>query len=78
MVQSLISTWATWGERRREAGLDEGPADQLMEITSSLSNRARRITQIRNQADRHTPPAAAPGKTVPPPAPSAAPSARRR
>ncbi|MFH9562424.1 hypothetical protein [Streptomyces globisporus] len=78
MVHSLIPTWATWGERRREADLDEGPADQLMEITSSLSNHARRITQIRNQAARHTPPAAAPGKTVPPPAPSPAQSARRR
>ncbi|MEW1687415.1 hypothetical protein ACIQOF_27335 [Streptomyces sp. NPDC091265] len=62
-LQSLISTWATWGERRREDGLDD---------------HARRITQIRNQAARHTPPAAAPGMSVPPPAPSAAPSARRR
>ncbi|WP_258050079.1 hypothetical protein [Streptomyces finlayi] len=78
LVQSLITTWATWGERRCEAGLDEGPVDQLMETTSSLSDSARRITQIRNQAARHTPPAAASEKAVPPPAPSAAPSARRR
>ncbi|MGZ2362103.1 hypothetical protein LRE75_36510 [Streptomyces sp. 372A] len=79
LVQSLISTWATWGKHRREVGLDEEPADQLMEITSSLSDHARRITQIRNQAARHTPsPSAAPGRAVPPPAPSTAPSARRR
>ncbi|MFD5443771.1 MULTISPECIES: hypothetical protein [Streptomyces] len=78
LVQSLISAWAMWGERRREADLDEGPADQLMEITSSLSNHVWRIKQIRNQAARYTPPAAAPEKAVPPPAPSAAPSARRR
>ncbi|MEU0305362.1 hypothetical protein [Streptomyces cyaneofuscatus] len=78
LVKSLITTWATWGERRREAGLDEEPVDQLMEATSSLSKQARRITQIRNQATRHTSPAAAPEKAVPPPAPSAAPSARRR
>lgn len=36
-----------------------------MEITSNLSNHARRIKQICNQAARHTPSAAALGKTVP-------------
>ncbi|WP_148083887.1 hypothetical protein [Streptomyces sp. 840.1] len=54
LVQSLITTWVTWGEHRRQAGLDEGPADQLMKTTSSLSNHAQQITQIRNQAARHT------------------------
>ncbi|KMS74101.1 hypothetical protein ACM01_15895 [Streptomyces viridochromogenes] len=79
LVQSLISTWATWGERRREAGLEEGPAEQLMETTSSLSDHARQITQIRNQAARTAPPAtAAPGPALSPPTISSAPSARRR
>ncbi|MFD9224872.1 hypothetical protein ACFWDI_33850 [Streptomyces sp. NPDC060064] len=63
-VRSLISTWATWGKRRREAGLDEEPAEQLMESTSSLSNHTRRITLIRDQAAPHTT--------------SSAPSTRRR
>ncbi|MEK8146171.1 hypothetical protein NKH18_48015 [Streptomyces sp. M10(2022)] len=42
------------GRAPTRSRLDEGPADQLMETTSSLSNHARRITQIRNQAARHT------------------------
>ncbi|MBA2950255.1 hypothetical protein [Streptomyces himalayensis] len=79
LVRSLISTWATWGERRREAGLDEEPADQLMETTSSLSNHARRITLIRDQAARRTPAHRAPsGPAAAPPSASPAPSARRR
>ncbi|MFD9069090.1 hypothetical protein [Streptomyces lasiicapitis] len=79
LVQSLISTWATWGERRREAGLDEDPAEQLMETTSRLSDHARRITRIRDHAARRPLPAgAAPGPAVTPPAPSSAPPARRR
>jgi hypothetical protein len=79
MVQSLISTWATWGERLREAGLEEGPAEQLMEVTSSLSHLARRIAKIRDEAARQTPPTATPPRpAVSPPPLSSAPSARRR
>ncbi|MGW2721065.1 hypothetical protein [Streptomyces sp. NPDC001492] len=79
LVRALIATWATWGERLRDAGLDDEPAEQLMEATSSLSNQAHRITVIREQAARRTPPtAAAPGPARAPRATSSAPSVRRR
>ncbi|MFC7908262.1 hypothetical protein [Streptomyces nigra] len=79
LVQSLISTWATWGERLRDAGLDDEPAVQLMKTTSSLSNHEQRITLIRDQAARRAPPATAtPGPAVAPRATSSVPSARRR
>ncbi|MEV0259024.1 hypothetical protein AB0H82_32765 [Streptomyces sp. NPDC050732] len=51
-MQTLISTWTPWPLRLEHAGLELGPAERLMVTTSRLSNDARQLELIRNQAAR--------------------------
>ncbi|MFF0201933.1 hypothetical protein [Streptomyces sp. NPDC005017] len=80
LVQALIATWAPWAERFHDAGGEPDPTEQLMTTTSSLSQHAWRIEQIRNQAARRPMPPTAtanPAATAPS-IPQSAPPVRLR
>lgn len=72
LVQTLISTWAPWSERLRNAGHEPEPAQRLMTTTGRLSDHARQIELIRDQAARTaTAPALATATATPPAKPPA-------
>ncbi|MET9294374.1 hypothetical protein [Streptomyces sp. NPDC003077] len=79
LVETLIAAWAPWSERLRDTGRAPDPAHQLIAVTSRLSEHARRIEEIRNQAARKTaPPTTAPSAASVPSSSPSEPSVRRR
>lgn len=65
LVQTLIATWMPWTRRPENAGQDPALAERLMKTTSTLSNHARQLEQIRNATARSSATALAPrGRTA--------------
>lgn len=75
LVQTLITTWATWSQRTEGALSKNDLAMRLMDTTSVLSRGGDEIRHIRNQAASAKPAAQQPPA---PPGPAASPPARGR
>ncbi|MCZ0978723.1 hypothetical protein O1L60_04235 [Streptomyces diastatochromogenes] len=70
----LVSVWTSWGNQVPADPMDGGPVQRLMDITTVLSRKARKIEELRTHATR-SPSSAAPAA---PPAASAKKSSRPR
>ncbi|GAA2624556.1 hypothetical protein GCM10010425_20480 [Streptomyces spororaveus] len=75
LVQSLITTWATWSQRTDSTLSKDSLSMRLMDTTSGLSRHGDEIRHIRNQAAAAKPTAPQPPA---PPGPAASPPTRGR
>ncbi|MFZ3470453.1 hypothetical protein ACODT3_24440 [Streptomyces sp. 4.24] len=75
LVQTLITTWATWSQRADSTLSKESLSMQLMDTTSGLSRQGDEIRRIRNRAAAAKPATPQPSS---PPGPAASPPTRGR
>ncbi|MFF7174730.1 hypothetical protein [Streptomyces pseudovenezuelae] len=79
LTQSLLATWASWGQRLKDTGRDPQVAMQLGAIVNKLSTLTWQIEQARNDVDRTGPALQThPRPVSTAPSPLAAPAVRQR
>lgn len=70
LVQTLISTWATWSQREDRPPAETDLAMQLMDLTSGISRHNDQIRHIRDQAAARPAPPTSPKPPTPPAGPA--------